>query len=207
MKRLFDLTASLAGLILLGPFLMIVGIAVGLSSGLPIFFVQERVGLRGRPFRLTKFRTMMVLKGADAGLFEPGGRSRVTPFGRVLRAYKIDELPQLWTVLKGEMSFVGPRPEIRKWVEAFPERWRKILSVKPGITDPASVVYRDEEAILAASPDPEKAYREDILPHKLALYEDYVDHRTFSGDLRIILATLAKIAKAENETGHERGIK
>ncbi len=207
MKRLFDLTASLAGLILLGPFLIIVGIAEGLTSGLPIFFAQERVGLRGRPFRLTKFRTMMVLRGAEAGLFEPGSRSRVTPFGRILRAYKIDELPQLWNVLKGDMSFVGPRPEIRKWVEAFPERWRKVLSVKPGITDAASVVYRDEEAILAASPDPEKTYRDKILPHKLALYEDYVDHRTFSGDLRIILATLAKIAKAENETGHERDIK
>jgi len=136
---------------------------------------------------------MLVLSGAESGLFEPGSRSRVTPFGRILRAYKIDELPQLWNVLKGEMSFVGPRPEIRKWVEAFPSRWTKILSVKPGITDPASVVYRHEEEILAASSDPDGTYRSEVLPHKLALYEDYVESRTFWGDVRIILLTLAKI--------------
>jgi len=195
MKRAFDLSVSLAGLCLLWPLLAIIGFAVRLTSGGPILFIQERAGRGGRPFRLLKFRTMEVLKGAERGLFEPGSRTRVTPFGRILRAYKIDELPQLWNVLKGEMSFVGPRPEIRKWVEAYPDRWRKVLSVKPGITDPASIVYRDEEEILGASPDPEKTYRDVILPHKLSLYEGYVDHATFWGDLQTILATLAKIAR------------
>lgn len=194
MKRALDVLLSLSGLLTLMPVFAIIALAAQLTSGRPILFSQERIGYRGRPFRVLKFRTMEVLKGAERGLFEPGSRARVTPFGRVLRAYKIDELPQLWNVLKGEMSFVGPRPEIRRWVEAFPDRWRKVLSVKPGITDPASIVYRDEEEILAASSDPERTYRDVILPHKLSLYEDYVDHRTFWGDLRIILATLAKVA-------------
>ena len=195
MKRFFDITISLAGLILLSPFFATVALAALVTSGRPVLFSQERVGHHGRPFQVLKFRTMEVLRGAERGLFEPGSRTRVTPFGRILRAYKIDELPQLWNVLKGEMSFVGPRPEIRKWVEAYPDRWRKVLSVKPGITDPASIVYRDEEEILGASPDPEKTYRDVILPHKLSLYEGYVDHATFWGDLQTILATLAKIAR------------
>ena len=185
---------SMGGLIMLSPLLAAVGLAALMTAGRPVLFSQERVGHRGRPFKVLKFRTMEVLKDAERGLFEPGSRTRVTPFGRILRAYKIDELPQLWNVLKGEMSFVGPRPEIRKWVEAYPDRWRKVLSVKPGITDPASIVYRDEEEILAASSDPEKTYRDVILPHKLSLYENYVASRTFWGDLRIILATLGKIA-------------
>ena len=193
MKRAFDILFSLLGLVALMPFLVFVGLALLLTSGRPVFFSQERVGLGGRPFRLLKFRTMTRLNGAEAGLFEPGSRSRVTPVGRVLRAWKIDELPQLWNVVKGEMSFVGPRPEIRKWVDAFPGRWRKVLSVRPGITDPASLVYRDEEDLLAASPNPEMTYRDVILPHKLTLYEDYVDRRTFLGDLLIILETLGRI--------------
>jgi len=195
MKRALDVSLSLAGLLAIMPIFAIIGLAALVTSGRPVIFSQERMGYRGRPFHVLKFRTMEVLKGAERGLFEPGSRTRVTPFGRILRAYKIDELPQLWNVLKGEMSFVGPRPEIRKWVEAYPDRWRKVLSVKPGITDPASIVYRDEEEILAASSDPEKTYRDVILPHKLSLYEGYVDHATFWGDLQTILATLAKIAR------------
>ena len=193
MKRAFDLFLSLVGLVALCPFLALVCLAILLTSGSPVIFSQERVGLRGRSFAVKKFRTMQALKGAEAGLFEPGSRARVTPFGQLLRAWKIDELPQLWNVVKGEMSFVGPRPEIRKWVDAFPGRWRKVLSVRPGITDPASLVYRDEEDLLAASPNPEMTYREVILPHKLTLYEEYVDRRTFFGDLLIILETLGRI--------------
>ena len=194
MKRAFDVTVSLAGLGLLWPLFSVIALALWLTSGGPVLFVQERAGRRGRPFRLLKFRTMAVLQGAENGLFEPGSRARVTPFGRILRAYKIDELPQLWNVLRGEMSLVGPRPEIRKWVEAFPDRWSRILSVKPGITDPASVVYRHEEEILAGSSDPDETYRSEVLPHKLTLYEDYVQNRTFWGDIRIVLLTIAKIA-------------
>jgi lipopolysaccharide/colanic/teichoic acid biosynthesis glycosyltransferase len=205
MKRAFDLSVALAGLALLWPFLAVIGLAAWLTSGGPVLFVQERAGRGGRPFRLLKFRTMSVLRGAENGLFEPGSRVRVTPFGRILRAYKIDELPQLWNVLKGEMSFVGPRPEIRKWVEAFPDRWGRILSVTPGITDPASVVYRHEEEILAASSDPDETYRSEVLPHKLDLYEDYIESRSFWGDVRLILTTLAKIVGRTDRGSSRKG--
>jgi lipopolysaccharide/colanic/teichoic acid biosynthesis glycosyltransferase len=193
LKRAIDILFSLAGLTLAWPVLALIGLAVLLTSGTPVLFSQERVGLNGRPFRLKKFRTMKILQGAEAGLFEPGNRVRSTAVGRFLRAYKLDELPQLWNVLKGEMSMVGPRPEVRKWVDAYPERWRKVLSIRPGITDPASLFYRDEEAILAASPDPEKAYREIILPHKLDIYESYLYNKTLSGDFGAIVETLGKI--------------
>jgi lipopolysaccharide/colanic/teichoic acid biosynthesis glycosyltransferase len=193
MKRAFDIVFSILGLTVLWPFLSLVGLVVLLTSGPPVFFSQERIGLLGQPFRLFKFRTMKHLKGAEAGLFEPGSRSRVTPFGRFLRAWKIDELPQLWNVLRGEMSLVGPRPEIRHWVEAYPGRWRKVLTVKPGITDPASVRYRDEEEILAASPDPEGTYLDIILPHKLDFYEKYVDNKGLARDCGIVLSTLTRI--------------
>ncbi len=202
LKRAFDLSASLIGLVVLWPFLTFIGLALLLTSGSPVIFSQARIGRGGRPFSVKKFRTMRPLRGAESGSFEPGGRDRITPFGRILRAYKIDELPQLWNVLKGEMSFVGPRPEIQKWVEVYPERWRSILTIKPGITDPASLYYRDEEEILAASPDPEKAYRDVILPHKLELYEAYVRNRTFLGDIGIILETLARICHRDPPGKH-----
>jgi lipopolysaccharide/colanic/teichoic acid biosynthesis glycosyltransferase len=193
LKRTVDILFSLAGLTLAWPLFAFIGLAIFLTSGSPVLFSQERVGLNGRPFRLKKFRTMKILQGAEAGLFEPGNRVRSTAVGRFLRAYKLDEFPQLWNVLKGEMSMVGPRPEVRAWVEAYPERWRKVLSIRPGITDPASLFYREEEAILAASPDPEKTYRETILPHKLDIYEKYIDNRTLLGDFGAVVKTLGKI--------------
>ena len=195
LKRSFDILLSLAGLSLGWPLLAIIGLAIWLTSGSPVQFSQERVGLNGRPFRLKKYRTMRPLHGAEIGLFEPGYQGRTMTFGRILRFYKLDELPQLWNVLKGEMSMVGPRPEVRKWVEAYPERWRKVLIIKPGITDPASLHYRDEEAILTASPDPEKAYREGILPKKLDFYEEYVDNNTLLGDLGLVMRTLGEILR------------
>jgi len=198
MKRALDIGLSLIGLALIWPLLALIGLGVWTGSGRPALFSQTRVGRGGRPFRVRKFRTMRPLRGAEAGSFEPGGRERITRFGRLLRDWKLDELPQLWNVLKGEMSFVGPRPEIRKWVDLYPERWRAVLSVKPGITDPASLCYRDEEAVLAASADPEGTYRNVILPHKLDLYEAYVRDRTLPGDIRIILDTLAKILRRDD---------
>jgi len=206
MKRALDIGLSLAGLALTWPLLALIGLGVWTSSGRPALFSQTRVGRSGRPFRVQKFRTMRPHRGAEAGSFEPGGRERITSFGRVLRDWKLDELPQLWNVLKGEMSFVGPRPEIRKWVDLYPERWRGILAVKPGITDPASLYYRDEEAVLAASPDPEETYRKVILPHKLDLYESYVRNRTFLGDIRIILETLAKILQRDDPDKRTAGM-
>jgi lipopolysaccharide/colanic/teichoic acid biosynthesis glycosyltransferase len=136
---------------------------------------------------------MWTWQSAESGKFEPGNRDRVTAFGRFLRASKLDELPQLWNVLKGEMSLVGPRPEIRKWVDAYPERWRKVLSVRPGITDPASLIYRNEEAILSKFPNSENAYREIILAHKLDIYERYLDERTLIGDFGVVVETIGKI--------------
>ncbi len=133
--------------------------------------------------------------GVEKREFEPGDSFRVTPLGRFLRKTKIDEWPQLANVLKGEMSMVGPRPEVPKWVAAYPERWKIVHRVKPGITDPASVIYRNEEEILAAAADPEAAYRDEILPRKLALYERYVGSHGFGRDLGIIIKTVFAVIK------------
>ncbi len=186
------------GLIALSPLLLIFAFAVWAGSGWPIFFRQQRVGRKGRNFTLLKFRTMTVKgrakegeegKSQDEGTFDAGDTSRVTPIGRFLRKSKMDELPQLWNVVRGDMSLVGPRPEVRKWVDVYPDRWANVLTVRPGITDPASIQYRNEEEILAAASDPERTYRKEILPLKLNLYENYVRSRTFAGDIQIILET------------------
>lgn len=190
MKRCFDIIASFFGLLMLSPVLLILAVAVVLDSGFPVFFVQKRVGKGGRQFRIFKFRSMTVSKAAAEGSFDAGNSRRVTRVGRILRKTKLDELPQLWNVFIGDMSLVGPRPEVQKWVEAYPERWRFVHSIRPGITDNASLEFRNEEEILAASDDPEVTYREVVLPRKLYLYEDYVRNRTFLGDIRIIFRTI-----------------
>lgn len=133
---------------------------------------------------------MRVMRGAASGTFDAGDTSRITKVGAFLRRTKLDELPQLWNVFKGDMSFVGPRPEVRKWVDAYPERWVKVLTVKPGITDPASIYYRNEGELLAQADDPVACYRDRILPHKLDLYEEYVRTRTFWGDIALIFKTI-----------------
>jgi len=190
MKRCFDLSMALVGLVILLPLLILVGLAVTLFSGWPIFFRQIRVGRGGRNFTLVKFRTMGVLREAESGSFDVGSGHRVTSVGRILRKTKLDELPQLWNVVTGDMSLVGPRPEVRFWVEAFPGRWAKVLIVRPGITDPASIEFRNEEAILARESSPEQTYRNVILPRKLDLYEVYVSQRSFWGDVGILLKTV-----------------
>lgn len=189
-KRALDLVCALIGLLVLSPVLLLIAIAVRASDGGRVLFRQTRVGTHGGDFTLLKFRTMRQMVAAEKGAFDAGNVSRVTPLGRLLRRTKLDELPQLWNVLRGDMSLVGPRPEVRKWVDAYPERWAFVHTVRPGITDPASIAYRNEEETLAASPDPERCYREEILPRKLDLYEEYVRTRTFWGDLGIILKTL-----------------
>ncbi|MEI6195963.1 MAG: sugar transferase [Verrucomicrobiota bacterium] len=195
MKRVFDFLCALAGLLVLSPVLLILAVAVWVSCGLPVCFRQTRVGWRGRDFTLLKFRSMSLLPEAERGSFDAGNGRRITRIGRFLRATKLDELPQLWNVLKGDMSLVGPRPEVRKWVAVYPERWSKVLTVRPGITDPASIQYRNEEEILSASKDPERTYHEEILPHKLDLYEQYVRSCSFWGDIRIILKTLRAVVR------------
>src|SRR5271157_5262971 len=185
-KRVFDLVIALLGLIVLLPVLAIVAVLVQWSSPGPAQFRQIRVGRGGRDFVLLKFRTMTVQSDSETGSFDPGDGSRVTKLGRFLRATKLDELPQLWNVIRGDMALVGPRPEVRKWVEVNPERWAIVHEVRPGITDPAAIVYRDEEKILANVAEPELFYREQILPRKLDLYVEYVKARTFWGDVKIL---------------------
>lgn len=197
MKRLFDALVAAAGLLLLSPLLLCAGLAVVVFDGWPVFFFQERIGRRGRPFRIVKFCSMRAPVDGRSHDFDLGNQSRVTRLGRFLRTTKIDELPQLWNVLKGEMSLVGPRPEVRRWTEVYPERWAVVHSVRPGITDPASILYRHEEEILSASADPEKTYRVEILPRKLELYEGYVRSHSFSGDMRLLCATFLAVIKTK----------
>ena len=191
LKRLMDMAISAALLILLSPLFLIIAIAVILDSGLPVFFSQVRVGCNFRLFRIYKFRSM---RTTGTGLpITVKGDVRITRTGRFLRASKLDELPQLWNVLTGDMSLVGPRPELPEYVELFRSRYERILHLRPGITDLASLPYRNEEAILAASPDPLNAYREQILPAKLDLAEEYAARRTFWLDVTILAQTVCGI--------------
>lgn len=194
MKRCLDVAVALLGLALLWPFGLLVALAIRLDSPGPALFRQERVGLQGRLFRIHKFRTMRV-DGTDP-LVTAGRDTRITRVGRVLRRHKLDELPQLIDVLVGDMSLVGPRPEVPRYMALYPpEARRLILSVRPGITDPASIAFRNEEALLAAAPDAERAYIDAIMPLKQRYYLDYVAHRSLAQDLRILLRTAAVLLK------------
>lgn len=198
-KRAFDVAASLAGVILASPLFAGVALAVKADSPGPVFFRQERVGLGGRRFRIWKFRTMYVQQPAGSRRITVGADPRITSVGAFVRRYKLDELPQLFNVIAGDMSLVGPRPELPEYVESYPPRTREIvLSVRPGITDSASVEYRDESEILARAEDPEREYRDVVLPHKLALAERYVQSWSLWLDIRLIFATLAVLAKAKH---------
>ena len=193
LKRLFDILASSLGLLLLGPLFLCLAIAVKVDSSGPVFYRQIRIGRNQRPFSLLKFRSMAI--GSDAkGLLTVGGRdSRITRVGYFIRKYKLDELPQLMNVLKGDMSLVGPRPEVAHYVAMYSADQLRVLSVRPGITDYASIKYFSENDMLAASENPEKTYIEEIMPAKLKINLDYVDNRTMFTDIKIVLLTLAKI--------------
>ena len=190
MKRIFDIIVSIICLIIFSPIIILVAVIIAVFDNRPVLFSQERVGLQGSIFLLNKFRTMTFEHKSDNGTFDAGDKSRITKTGSFLRKTKLDELPQLWNVLIGDMSIVGPRPEVRKWVDAYPERWAKVLTIKPGITDPASIYYRNEEELLAKADDPAAYYRNYILPHKLDLYEKYVIKRSFWGDIYLIIKTI-----------------
>lgn len=189
MKRLFDLLASAAGLLVLSPLFLLLALWVKSDSPGPVFYRQTRVGRGNRDFRLFKFRSMRV--GADKkGLITVGGRDpRVTRSGYCIRKYKLDELPQLINVFLGDMSLVGPRPEVRKYVELYTPEQMRVLDVRPGITDPASIRYRNENELLAASDDPERFYRETIMQDKLRINLEYVAERSFVYDLKLIFKT------------------
>lgn len=186
-KRILDVAVASVGILVMSPALGLAALAVRISSPGPILFRQRRVGYKGEEFEFLKFRTMTCLEGAEEGLFKPGDQCRVTKVGRFLRATKLDELPQFFNVLRGDMSLVGPRPEVREWVGVYPDRWAVIHSVPPGIFDPAVVVFRNEENLLASSPDPLQTYRETVLPAKLSLNEGYVRSRGLRVDAKILV--------------------
>ena len=192
-KRIFDISSSFLGLIIISPILLIVALFIKILMPGPVFFIQTRIGKGGKEFRLLKFRTMLVKPKTSEGSFDAGDPSRITALGKVLRKTKLDEIPQLINVLKGEMSLVGPRPEVKKWTAAYPEQWAIVHQVLPGITDNASIEFRNEEELLAQSSNPEETYKNIILPRKLELYIDYVNHHSLGGDLMIILRTIHTI--------------
>jgi lipopolysaccharide/colanic/teichoic acid biosynthesis glycosyltransferase len=193
-KRAFDLLAAASGLLVLAPLLLLIAIAVKLDSPGPVLFRQERVGRNGRIFRIRKFRTMVRDAPRLGGAITVGCDPRITRVGHSLRRYKLDELPQLIDVLLGDMSLVGPRPEVPKYVALYPPGIReRVLSVRPGLTDNATLAYIDENAQLAGAADPEREYVEKILPEKLRLYVEYVDNRSLALDLSIIGRTAARM--------------
>lgn len=193
MKRSFDIIVSFLGLTTLLPIFFIIGILIRLNEKGPILFKQKRVGKNGKLFIVYKFRSMTIIESSDSERFEPGNTSRITSIGKLLRDTKLDELPQLINVLKGDMSIVGPRPEVKKWVDVYSERWKYILTVRPGLTDNSSIKFRNEEILLSNSDDPEKTYKEIILPMKLDMYETYIAKNSLFGDIKIIFSTIFSV--------------
>jgi lipopolysaccharide/colanic/teichoic acid biosynthesis glycosyltransferase len=193
MKRAFDVTVAAGGLIALSPLLLLVAILIKIDSRGPVFFKQERMGREFRPFDIYKFRTMVKDAARMGGAITFGDDSRITRVGRFLRKTKIDELPQLINVLRGEMSLVGPRPEVRKYVELFRRDYEEVLKVRPGLTDVASLKYEDEADVLGESKDPEQEYLTRVLPDKIRLAKDYVGRSSLRFDLGLILRTLPKL--------------
>lgn len=188
-KRVFDLTFSTLGLLLLAPLLVTVSVAIKLSSPGPVFYRGERIGLKGKPFFILKFRSMVEEAESIGGSSTPVDDPRITGVGHFLRRWKLDELPQLINVWKGEMSIVGPRPQVAWAVERYRDEDRRLLWVRPGITDWASIRFRHEGDILKGSEDPDEAYFRLIEPEKIRLGLEYVDNHSFIEDMRIILAT------------------
>ena len=192
-KRAFDMVCAALGLLVLSPVLLLCALLVGLTSPGGVLFRQERVGKDGVPFTIYKFRSM---RKDNAGLkISTSSDSRITPVGRVLRKAKLDELPQLWNVLKGDMSFVGLRPEVREYTDLYTPEQRQVLLVRPGITGLASIRYRNENDLLSASTDPNRTYIEEVMPAKLALDLEYIPRACVSYDVRLILETLVTVVR------------
>jgi len=191
-KRVLDCVSSATGLLLLLPVFALVAVSIKLTSRGPVFYRQMRVGKNGHPFSIVKFRSMNGAASEMSSGITVSGDKRITLVGRFLRRYKIDELPQLWNVFRGDMSLVGPRPELPKYVEDYSPEQKLVLSVRPGITDPASLAYRNEEEILSPCEDPERVYRMEILPDKLAKNLKYIRNISFRTDLHIIFATVSR---------------
>ena len=192
MIRFFDILFSIFGLLVFLPIFLILAFLVQITSSGGIFYVQERVGLRHKNFNLIKFRTMFV-DSDTKGLLTIKNDSRITLIGRFLRRYKLDELPQLINILKGEMSFVGPRPEVPKYVKLFPAEMERVLSVRPGLTDFASIFFIQENDLLFFSNNPEETYIKEIIPKKIELNDIFIESPTLSNYFRVILLTIKKI--------------
>lgn len=194
-KRLFDLIVSTVGLLILAPFFLLIGLIIKLTSSGPVFYLQQRVGKDGVLFRLFKFRTMRINADKAAAITIGERDSRITSVGYWLRKFKIDELPQLINVWKGEMSLVGPRPEVKKFVDLYSDQQREVLTAKPGITDFASIEFRNENKLLEGKEDPIDFYIREIMPVKLALNLKYIRSQSFWLDIRIIFQTVFSIFK------------
>lgn len=194
-KRLFDLFWSTLGLLTLWPLFLIIAILIKLDDGGPVFYRQERVGYKGRPFKIWKFRTMIVNAEKVGKPLTVGRDPRITRVGYWLRKFKLDELPQLINVFLGEMSLVGPRPEVPKYVALYNAEQKRVLNLMPGITDPASIKFKDESELLAQASDPEKFYIEKIMPEKIRLNLEYAERATLWSDFLVILQTLVHIPR------------
>ncbi len=193
-KRTFDVVIAVTVLAVTWPCFLLVALLIKLEDGGPVFFRQTRVGLGGKLFRICKFRTMVNDAENKGLLLTVGDDIRVTRVGRLLRRYKVDEVPQFLNVLRGEMSLVGPRPEVSKYAECFNGQARRILSLVPGMTDPAALEYADEAAILGAASEPEKVYLQDVLPRKVQISLEYARHADVWADCGVILRTLTRLA-------------
>lgn len=192
-KRIFDFLVSLFGIIIVSPILLIIAISIKINSKGPILFKQIRVGKDGKKFKILKFRTMTNNTEKKGLQLTVGRDNRITSTGHFLRKYKLDELPQLFNVLKGEMSLVGPRPEVPKYVEMYSEEQSKVLKVKPGITDLASIEYRDENTLIAKSKNPEETYINEIMPKKIELNIEYISRFSIFFDMKLIFDTILSI--------------
>jgi len=194
LRRVFDVAASLIGLVLLFPFMLLVAVAIKATDRGPVFFSAMRVGREGREFRLLKFRSMRHVSLPSGPAITAKGDARVTPIGRWIRKFKLDELPQLINVLKGDMSLVGPRPEDPKYVALYSDAQRKVLLARPGITSAASIAYRNEEQMLSGD-NWEEVYRSQIMPHKIELDLRYLEHRNVLSDILLIFKTILAVIK------------
>lgn len=194
-KRIFDFTVSLVGILIISPILLVISILIKLDSKGPILFKQIRVGKNGKKFKIFKFRTMVIDAEKKGMQITVGRDSRITKAGIILRKAKLDELPQLFNVLIGEMSFVGPRPEVPRYVEMYDENQKDILKVRPGITDLASIEYRNENDLLAKSLDPEATYINEIMPKKVELNIEYLKNMSVLYDIKLIIRTVFVVLK------------
>lgn len=201
MKRLFDIVASLVGLIVFAPIMLIVAIIVKVTSPGPVLFSQKRLTKGMKEFKIYKFRSMVSNELREKNTVQiKGSSSEITPIGKFMRKTKLDELPQFWNILKGDMSFIGPRPELPRRLKYYDERQKEIFSVRSGISSPASIVFSDEEYLMNQVQDPEKFYIQEIMPYKIELNLYYIEHQSFFYDIWLIIATLLKIInRVKNE--------